>query len=102
MYSFIENKLNEIVALCKQHKVKSISLFGSAAKNKMNPKSDVDFLVNFSDDINLLDYADNYFSLLDGLKQIFNKEIDLITEKSIKNPILKEEIFKTKIDLYAA
>jgi uncharacterized protein len=102
MYSLIENNLNEIVALCKKHNVKSISLFGSAAKNTMNHKSDIDFLVNFSEDINLLDYADNYFSFLDALKQILDKEIDLITEKSIKNPILKEEIFRTKIDLYAA
>ena len=102
MIDLVKNKLNAIVAACKKHHVESIALFGSAAKNTMNKDSDIDFLVEFSDDIDVLDYADNYFSLLDHLQEILDREVDLVSAKSLKNPVLKEEIYESKIDLYAA
>jgi len=98
----IPDKIIEIVALCKKHCVKSISLFGSAAKNEINGHSDIDFLVEFSDDLQLLDYADNYFLLIEGLELITGRKIDILTVRSLKNPLLKGEIYKSKIDLYAA
>lgn len=94
--------MDEIIALCNTHYVVSISLFGSAAKNTMSPDSDLDFLVQFSDKLDVLDYADNYFNFLNGLETITGKKVDLLSSKSLKNPILKEEIYNTKIDLYAA
>ena len=102
MVDLVKNNIDEIIALCKTHSVKSISLFGSAVSASMTEDSDIDFLVQFSEDINLLDYADNYFSLLEGLKTILNRNIDLISVKSLKNPILKQEIYRSKVDLYAA
>ncbi len=102
MNTLIENNLEEIVALCDMHHVKAISLFGSAAKNAITATSDLDFLLRFSDDLDVLDYADNYFSFLEGLENITGKKIDLLSEKSLKNPVLKEEINRTKIVLYAA
>ncbi|MEX1192045.1 MAG: nucleotidyltransferase domain-containing protein [Brumimicrobium sp.] len=102
MIDLVQNKLDEVIILCKKHSVVSISLFGSAARNSMHEESDIDFLVEFSNDIDVLDYADNYFSLLEGLEKIFDKKIDLVSTKSLKNPILKEEINKSKVDLYAA
>lgn len=102
MIKLVADKMDEIISLCKKHNVSSFALFGSAAKNAMTSKSDVDFLVEFSDELEVLDYADNYFSFLEDLENIFGKKIDLVSLKSIKNPILVEEINKSKIDLYAA
>lgn len=102
MIKLIEGRLNEIIALCKVHRVKSIALFGSAAKGSMHENSDIDFLVQFSDEIDVLDYADNYFSFLEQLENLMGKKIDLVSRKSLKNPILIEEIDRTKVDLYAA
>lgn len=102
MNDFIQNKLVEIIAVCKSHQVDSISLFGSAAKNTMHDKSDFDFLVEFSNQIDVLEYADNYFSLKESLQEILNRDVDLVSTKSLKNPILKEEIYQYKIELYAA
>ncbi|WP_317195988.1 hypothetical protein [Litoribacter ruber] len=62
----------------------------------------MDFLVEFSDDIDVLDHADNYFSLLDQLQKILNRKVDLVSSKSLKNPILKEEVYQSKVDLFAA
>lgn len=102
MVELISNRLNEITILCKKHRVKSISVFGSAARNTMTPESDIDFLVQFSDDIDVVDYADNYFLLLEGLEKITGRQIDLLSINSLRNPVLKEEIIRSKIDLYAA
>ena len=102
MIELIENRLNKIIEACKEHHVETISLFGSAAKNAMHEDSDIDLLVKFSDDIAVLEYADNYFSLLEQLQSILNKKVDLVTCKSLKNPVLKEEIYQSKVDLYAA
>lgn len=94
--------MDEIIALCKQHRVKSIALFGSAARDTMTRDSDIDFLVEFEEAIDVLEYADNYFSLLEGLEQLTGKKIDQLSVHSLRNPVLKEEIFRSKIDLYAA
>ena len=102
MIKLIEDRLTEIISLCKSHNVISISLFGSAAKDSMRFDSDVDFLVQFSEDINVLDYADNYFSLLDNLEKIVGKKVDLISINSLKNKILIEDIERSKVVLYAA
>lgn len=102
MIKLIEDRLKEIIALCKVHRVESIALFGSAAKDSMNEDSDIDFLVQFSDEIEVLQYADNYFSFLEKLENLLGKKIDLVSRKSLKNPILIEEIDRSKVDLYAA
>jgi len=102
MIELISSKLDEITAACKQHQVEALSLFGSAAQDAMHPGSDIDLLVAFSGDIDVLDYADNYFSLLEQLQRILNKKVDLVSNRSLKNTILKEEIYRTKVDLYAA
>ena len=102
MLGLIENKISEIISLCKLHHVTSIAVFGSAAKDTMHLGSDVDFLVQFSDDIDVLDYADNYFNLLENLETIVGKKVDLISIKSLKNKILIEDIERSKIVLYAA
>src|SRR5690554_6723550 len=102
MVGLIEDKLSEIIDACKRHHVETISLFGSAAKKTMHKDSDIDLLVKFSDDIDVLDYADNYFSLLEELQKILNRKVDLVSNKSLKNPVLKEAIYQSKIELYAA
>ena len=102
MNKLVEEKLTDIISLCKTHRVNSIALFGSAASDTMNENSDIDFLVQFADEIDVLDYADNYFSFLDQLRALLGREIDLISKKSLKNPILIEEISSTKVELYAA
>lgn len=60
MIQLIQNKLVEIIAACKEHHVDSVSLFGSVAKNSMHEDSDIDLLVEFSDDIDVLEYADKH------------------------------------------
>jgi predicted nucleotidyltransferase len=102
MELIIEHNRQEIIDLCKKHKVSVFHLFGSAARSEMKNDSDIDFLVTFSDEIALLDYSDNYFSLKFALENLLKKSVDLVSLKSLKNPILLEEINNSKVELYAA
>jgi predicted nucleotidyltransferase len=102
MEKILTDKLKEIIVICKKHNIDSIAVFGSAAKNEMNENSDIDFLVKFSNKINVLDYADNYFSVLEKLEKLIGKKVDLVSVKSLKNPVLISEINNSKIELYAA
>jgi predicted nucleotidyltransferase len=102
MIKLIEDKIPDLIALCKTHRVESFDLFGSAVKNAMNEDSDLDFLVQFSAEIDVLDYADNYFEFLKQLEILTGKKVDLVSKKSLKNPILIEEIERSKVELYAA
>lgn len=96
----IENNIHKIIDLCKVHQVDAIYLFGSAATEHFNKNSDYDFLVQFNKSIELLNYADNYFTLLDKLKNLLKRDVDLVSERSLKNTILIKEINNTKISLY--
>ena len=102
MMHYIQERLNEIAILCILHQVSSIALFGSAANETMNEHSDIDLLVEFSEDLDVLEYADNYFSLLEKLEALLGKPVDLVSRKSLTNPILMQEINRSKVALYAA
>jgi len=63
--------------------------------------SDVDLVVEIDSDVPL-DYADNYFNLKFSLQDIFNREVDLLENKAIRNPYIRENIDKTKSLVYGA
>jgi len=98
----VKNHIELIKKICQDHFVSQFSLFGSMAKGEMKGNSEIDILVSFNNKLNLLDYADNFFGLKNQLESLFEKEVDLVTEKSIKNPILRQEIENFKVLLYEA
>ena len=95
----IENNIQKIIALCKKHKVEKLFVFGSILTNRFNDKSDVDMVVDF-DKINLEDYADNYFDFKYSLEDLFGREVDLLEDKAIRNPILRRNIDNSKLLVY--
>ena len=60
--------------------VKTLVLFGSAARDEMTESSDVDLLVEFSGPATSKKYFDAQFRLEDAL----GKAVDLVTLKSLK------------------
>lgn len=88
-----------INSLCENHKVESLYLFGSATSKSFDENSDIDFLVKFRT-INLETYFDNYLALKEKLKNIFKRDIDLVEEQTLKNPILIKSINKSKELIY--
>lgn len=92
-----KSKLNELFA---NHKLQRVYLFGSAVKGKLSANSDIDFLVKFKDNLEPLEKSELWWNLHDSLRDIFKREIDLVTEKSLKNPYFIKELDKTKKLIY--
>ena len=97
--NLITSNISTINDLCKSHKVKSLYAFGSVITDKFNDESDIDFIVDFAD-VNLLDYADNYFDFKFSLEEKLKRPIDLLEEKAIKNPYFRNSIEKSKKLIY--
>jgi predicted nucleotidyltransferase len=97
--NIVEQNIVSVSELCRQHKVKNMYLFGSVLTNQFSPESDIDLLVNFGN-VNLYHYFDNYMDLKDGLEQLFKRPVDLLEEKTVKNPVLRRSIERNKKLIY--
>ncbi len=97
--NFLKNHLSDISKLCESHKVKALYAFGSVLTEKFNDESDVDLVVDFQN-LDVLDYADNYFDLKFSLEEILKRPIDLLEEKAIKNPYFKQNLDKQRQLIY--
>lgn len=90
---------NDISKLCEIHKVKCLYAFGSVLTDKFDANSDIDLIVEFAN-VNLEDYADNYFDLKFSLEDIFKRPIDLLEEKAITNPFFKNAVDRQRQLVY--
>lgn len=97
--NLIKRNINKLTILCKQHKVKELYIFGSILTEGFNDLSDVDFLVQF-DDIDILDYFDNYMDFKEKLEYLLGRQIDLLENQAIRNPIFRKVLDRDKRLVY--
>jgi predicted nucleotidyltransferase len=76
-------------------------VFGSVTSKHFNESSDVDMLISFKK-IPFEKYTDNYFELHEELEKLFNRKVDLLTERSLSNPYFIKSVEESKQLLYAA
>jgi predicted nucleotidyltransferase len=101
MNPIIAQHLPELLALCKKYRVVSMYLFGSAARKDFDPeRSDFDFLVSFDEALAPEERGENFFELMWALDELFGRQVDVITEKQLKNPYLIASINKDKQLIY--
>ena len=103
MIAQVQHKQNELTDLCRKYAVRRLDLFGSAAtEDEFDPaRSDIDFLVDF-EPAESIGPADQYFGLLDDLKALFERDVHLVTARSMRNPYFIESVETTRKTLYAA
>ena len=102
MIRLLENNREAIAKLCTRYGVARLEAFGSAVRDDFRTnESDVDLLVEFSP---MVPYGrvDAYFGMLDELRKLLNREIDLVMVGAVKNPYIAQDIECTKQLLYAA
>ena len=78
---------HEILDILRRHQkelremgVKSLSLFGSAAKDALGPQSDIDLLVSFSSPPGFRGYMRVKFRL----EELLGREVDLVMEGALQ------------------
>jgi predicted nucleotidyltransferase len=97
--NLLDRNIDKIKNLCDKHKVSKLYVFGSILTNQFSKSSDIDFVVDFKN-VNLYNYADNYFDLKTSLENLLKRQIDLLEEKAIKNPYLRQSIDSSKRMIY--
>jgi predicted nucleotidyltransferase len=97
--SIVERNKEKIQALCTKHNVSRLFVFGSVLTGRFKKSSDIDFVVDFSG-VDLYNYADNYFDFKISLEKILRRPVDLLEDKAIKNPYLRQSIEETKQLIY--
>ena len=95
----IDRNIEELKKLCTLYNVEKMYLFGSILNANFNKESDIDFLVKFKT-IEISTYFDNYMDFKERLEKLFGREVDLVEEQTLKNPILINSINKSKELIY--
>lgn len=76
-----------------RYKVKKIGLFGSFGRGEQGENSDIDLLVEFQDDADLIDFV----GLGLFLEEKLQRKVDVVSEvalrQELKEPILEEAVY---------
>lgn len=100
--SYIYEYDAELTALAERYGVSRLELFGSTAGDTFDPvRSDLDFLVVFNAELPG-GMAHAYFGLLGDLETLFNRSVDLVTDRSIKNPYFRKSVDESRRPVYVA
>ena len=96
----IEYKKADFLSLCKSHNVKNLYAFGSSVTDRFDQEtSDIDLLIEIENE-DPIERGENLMSIWDMFEQFFQRKVDLLTNTSMKNPILRKSIDSTKILIY--
>ena len=93
-------KRDDVLRILKEHRsefidqyqVKSLSLFGSMARNDAHEGSDVDLLVEFNRPVGLF----QFIGLQQRLESLLGGKVDLGTPRSLK-PRIREDVLQDAI-----
>lgn len=96
----IQTKLSEFIALFRNHHVKTLYAFGSSVNNNfIEESSDIDFLIEIDND-DPIERGEDLLNIWDKFEEFFHRKVDLLTNASIKNPVLRRNIDATKVLIY--
>ncbi|MBN1633259.1 MAG: nucleotidyltransferase domain-containing protein [Ignavibacteria bacterium] len=82
----------KILSVLKNHPVSKAGIFGSYSDNTYRKESDIDILIELSEEISLIDFV----GIKLELEETLNKKVDLVEYSCIK-PIIKDNILGQEI-----
>lgn len=91
----------EIPSLCEKHRIAYVDAFGSIARSEQTEDSDIDLIIEFLEPRRER-ISTRFFGFLHDLEDRFHHKVDLVTEKSIRNPFLKQKINQDRIRIYGS
>ena len=90
----VEQKREEILRVAERYGARRVRVFGSAARGEADERSDVDLLVEMEPGRSLLDMG----GLLMELRELLGREVDVVTERSLKRRI-RERVLRGAVPL---
>ena len=90
---------SEVLDLLAEHRdelasmgVKSLSLFGSVARDEAGPDSDVDLLVDIRRPMGFFEY----YGIKQYLEKLLGRPVDLVTQQALKHQ-LRDQILREAV-----
>ena len=100
MIALVEQRKNDLADLCRRFNVERLELFGSAASGSFqSASSDLDFIVRFAAPL-AGSYLDRYLDFAEALEELFQRPVDLVTERAIRNPYFRRRVEATRQPVY--
>ena len=97
----VSDRMDALAAACRKYQIRTLWLFGSAVHGTFDPAtSDLDFLVDLGDYEPTV--AERYGGLYMALRDLFDRDVDLVTVRSAGNAEVLDHITETRQVLYAA
>ncbi|QQR84810.1 MAG: nucleotidyltransferase domain-containing protein [Flavobacteriales bacterium] len=95
----INGHRQQFIELCKSHRVKELYAFGSAVNGPFTASSDVDLLVELEQG-DPIETGERLWSFWDRMELFFQRKVDLLTPRSLQNPVKKRHIDAHKKLIY--
>jgi predicted nucleotidyltransferase len=102
MHALVESHRAALIDLRRRYDVRRLELFGSAAGEDFDPAtSDLGFLVEFAPCLPGERYQ-RCFDLLDELRTLFQRNIDLVKPRTMRNPYFIHRVNENHAPICAA
>ena len=95
----IKISTEEIASFCRQHRIRSLSIFGFALREDFSPDSDVDVLVEFDPEAQIGFIA--LSRMQRELGELLQRPVDLVPKEGLKSKI-REAVLSSAEVVYAA
>lgn len=89
----------QIAEFCQRWQIAEFALFGSVLRDDFRPDSDIDVLVTFASESTAT--WDDWMKMQEEVEALFERKVDLVSKKYLKNPYRRHEILKTQKVIYA-
>lgn len=99
--TLIDQHRDEILKVCSIYKVKELHAFGSVLSDHFTDQSDVDLAVDF-DRNNFNGSFQQFMEFKEALERILDRRVDLVSIRSVRNPVFLKTLHQTKQCIYAA
>jgi len=90
----LSKKRKEILSMATKHGAYNVRIFGSVARGKAKPDSDVDILVEMEKGQSLLDLG----GLLMDLQELLDRKVDVVTEQGLR-PRIRDRVLREAVPL---
>jgi predicted nucleotidyltransferase len=99
MIPLIEANRTRLESVCREFGVERLDLFGSATSERFrDASSDLDFVADFGG--SRTGIADRYLDFAEALEGIFGRRVEILTERSIRNPIFRRAVERERQRVY--
>ena len=92
--NIIQKMKTKILPVLKKYQVRKASFFGSITRGDFSNDSDIDILVELSNELSLFDFI----GLKNELEDTVDRKVDLVEYETIKEP-LREKILAEQVHI---